>query len=185
MNPAVFGQPLDITAAVTAGTTGTVAFTENDTTYCPAVLLNDSSQAVCSISSLGIGSHNITATYSGDNNYHGSSGMINQIIDEDTDGDGLFNNEEDINANGIVDPGETDPNDSDSDDDGLNDGVEVLILGTNPLLIDSNGNGIPDGNENNDGDAFTNVEEIVCGSNPVDPYSRCSMSLTWLILLLE
>ena len=30
---------------------------------------------------------------------------------EDTDGDGVFDGAEDLNANGQVDPGETDPND--------------------------------------------------------------------------
>ena len=39
---------------------------------------------------------------------------------------------EDANANGIVDAGETDPLNPDSDGDGFNDGDEVT-LGTDPL----------------------------------------------------
>ncbi|MDP7639612.1 MAG: thrombospondin type 3 repeat-containing protein, partial [Candidatus Hydrogenedentes bacterium] len=35
----------------------------------------------------------------------------------------------------------------DTDRDGLSDGVEVNIVGTDPLLQDSNGNGIADGEE--------------------------------------
>ena len=63
--------------------------------------------------------------------------------------------------------------DSDSDNDGLNDGVEVLLIGTNPVLADSDGNGLSDG------------EEVQCGSDPLDPNSRCAKGLPWLMLLLE
>src|SRR5690606_24151529 len=42
----------------------------------------------------------------------------------DNDGDGIVNNLEDKNQNGVVDAGETNPNDIDTDDDGLADGVE-------------------------------------------------------------
>ena len=45
---------------------------------------------------------------------------------EDSDGDGLFDSLEDSNRNGVFDPGETDPFDQDTDDDGLSDGEEVL-----------------------------------------------------------
>lgn len=48
----------------------------------------------------------------------------------DTDGDGLKDGEEDANHNGRVDANETNPLDSDSDDDGLKDGIEVK--GGNP-----------------------------------------------------
>ncbi len=43
----------------------------------------------------------------------------------DSDRDGLADGEEDKNRNGRVDPGETDPNDRDSDDDGQPDGAEA------------------------------------------------------------
>lgn len=42
----------------------------------------------------------------------------------DADGDGIVDNLEDKNNNGVVDPGETDPNNPDTDGDGLADGVE-------------------------------------------------------------
>src|SRR5687768_56126 len=51
--------------------------------------------------------------------------------DADSDNDGLPDGVEDANQNGRVDPGETDPNDSDTDNDGVDDGTEVLI-GTDP-----------------------------------------------------
>jgi ELWxxDGT repeat protein len=53
----------------------------------------------------------------------------------------------------------TDPDDADSDDDGLSDGAEVLTHGTDPLDADT------------DGDGYTDGEEIVGGSDPLDPES--------------
>ena len=43
-------------------------------------------------------------------------------IDADSDGDGLKDGQEDTNANGSLDTGETDPTDPDSDGDGVSDG---------------------------------------------------------------
>ncbi|WP_309400835.1 thrombospondin type 3 repeat-containing protein [Cerasicoccus maritimus] len=54
-------------------------------------------------------------------------------LGQDLDGDGLTNSQEDVNLNGIVDPGETDPLNSDTDGDKLNDGLEG-VYGLNPLL---------------------------------------------------
>ena len=59
-------------------------------------------------------------------------GLLNDIEDAsctdpdnpDTDGDGLFDGLEDLNHNGQVDIGETDPCNGDSDSDGLLDGLE-------------------------------------------------------------
>ncbi len=53
------------------------------------------------------------------------------------DGDNLLNSEEDKNNNGIVDLGETDPDDADTDNDGENDYDEVLAG-------DSDGDGLSD-----------------------------------------
>ena len=76
--------------------------------------------------------------------------------DADSDDDGLEDGEEDVDHDGVVDPRETDPNDDDSDGDGLEDGVEVAI-GTDPLDADTDGGGKPDDNE---------VSE---GTDPLDP----------------
>jgi len=50
----------------------------------------------------------------------------------DSDYDGLMDSEEDTNGNGIVDDGETDPADPDTDGDGVDDLAETLA-GTDPL----------------------------------------------------
>ena len=51
---------------------------------------------------------------------------------------------------------DTDPNDPDSDDDGLSDGDEV-DLGTDPNNPDTDGDGISDG------------DEVANGTDPLDP----------------
>jgi hypothetical protein len=75
--------------------------------------------------------------------------------------------------------------DPDSDNDGLKDGIEVNTLGTNPVMTDTDGNGITDGDEDNDGDGFTNSKEVLCHSDPADPSSRCFIGFPWLLLLLD
>ena len=75
---------------------------------------------------------------------------------EDPDLDGLNNKQE------LIDFG-TDPNDPDSDGDGIEDGEETIPgddgFVTNPLLVDTDGDGIRDG------------LEIATGSDPTDPLS--------------
>jgi outer membrane protein OmpA-like peptidoglycan-associated protein/outer membrane protein W len=58
----------------------------------------------------------------------------------DTDGDGLSDGEE-------VNRYKTDPRKVDSDGDGLTDGDEVRIYGTNPNLVDTDADGLSDGSE--------------------------------------
>ncbi len=93
--------------------------------------------------------------------------------DADTDGGTVADGDEDLNKNGRVDPGETDPTDasddtdadadglanadelaagtdpfdSDSDNDGLSDAVEVSGNLTDPLDADSDDDGVSDGDE--------------------------------------
>jgi hypothetical protein len=64
----------------------------------------------------------------------------------DTDGDGLTDSQEDANHNCAREATETDPNNPDSDADGLNDRIEVTY-GTDPLDADSDDDGIPDGQD--------------------------------------
>ncbi|MBJ35115.1 MAG: hypothetical protein CMB62_00665 [Euryarchaeota archaeon] len=58
------------------------------------------------------------------------------VLDNDDDGDGLNNGKEQVLG--------TDPNDPDSDDDGLPDGYEVDTVISNPLLEDSDSDGLLD-----------------------------------------
>lgn len=71
------------------------------------------------------------------------------VADEDSDGDRL-NNQEEYTIG-------TDPNNPDSDSDGLFDGEEVLIYQTNPL------------NSDTDGDTFTDGEEVQNNYDPNGP----------------
>ena len=40
-------------------------------------------------------------------------------------------------------------------------------------------------NNDSDGDGVTDAEEVLCSSDPLDPTSRCSKGLPWLMVLLE
>ncbi|MFW3145981.1 MAG: transglutaminase domain-containing protein [Thermoplasmatota archaeon] len=68
----------------------------------------------------------------------------------DTDGDLLLDVEEDINRNGLLDANETDPNDRDTDHDGLLDSYERWAsygYKTHPRNPDTDGDGLLDGEE--------------------------------------
>ena len=71
----------------------------------------------------------------------------------DTDGDGLTDALEDLIG--------TDSNKEDTDGDGLSDYLEMEMLDTNPLLTDTDENGINDGDEDFDGDGLSNKEEVL------------------------
>src|SRR5690606_32452255 len=59
----------------------------------------------------------------------------------------------------------TNPNDPDTDGDGLIDGLE-RELGLDPLLADTDGDGTGDLDEDSDGDGLTNRAEIAAGTHP-------------------
>jgi choice-of-anchor A domain-containing protein len=110
---------------------------------------------------------------------------------DDYDGDGISNDDESdenlaiptdvdgLPGNDIVTPLDTDqdgiPNTTDTDDDGdgINDADEALI-GTNPLLFDTDGDGNSDGVDDFDGDGISNDDEsdetspIVTDTAPAD-----------------
>ncbi len=74
-NPSRFGQSVSFTAQVTpAAAGGTVAFKDGGVTIsgCASVSLS-SGQATCTTAALTVGSHSITAVYSGNANYNGST----------------------------------------------------------------------------------------------------------------
>ena len=81
----------------------------------------------------------------------------NLMIDrDDDDGDGLINYIENYFG--------TDINNPDSDVDGLTDFQEIYDSSTDPLLWDTDENGISDGEEDNDGDGLDNITEYIIGS---------------------
>jgi hypothetical protein len=78
----------------------------------------------------------------------------------DTDGDALPD-EAETDTGTYVRPGDTgtDPNDADTDDDGLDDGDEVAVHGTDPTKADT------------DGDSLSDGYEVANGLDPLDPTS--------------
>ena len=70
----------------------------------------------------------------------------------DNDGDGLLNFTEDLYH--------TDKNKADTDDDRLSDYVEMVQVGTDPLVKDTDKDGVSDADEDSDGDGLTNIEEL-------------------------
>lgn len=102
----------------------------------------------------------------------------NEVIDSDNDGIsdaeelkyGTDPNNLDTDGDGLTDYLEvysfkTNPLVKDTDGDNLNDYDEIRC-GTNPLIIDTDGNGVTDDLEDADGDRLTNYEEILFGSSP-------------------
>jgi hypothetical protein len=117
---------------------------------------------------------------------------------EDSDEDGIVDVLEDANHNGVVDEGETDPYDPDTDDDGLQDGTELGVAlqdvgagtdlnyfqpdldpatTTDPLDDDSDADGRNDGDEDRNRNGRVDAGET-------DPNHFDSTALPWLPLLL-
>lgn len=99
------------------------------------VVKDESAEGSSKLTSFSIGGGIITEKSDADND--GLIDFLELTVCEtnwqnpDTDDDGLLDGIEDANHNGIIDPGETDPLDSDSDDDGFTDQEEV-ICGSDP-----------------------------------------------------
>ncbi len=91
----------------------------------------------------------------------------NSIADEraDWDGDLIDDADEDANQNGIVDVGETDPYNWDTDGDGLSDGIELGVpgSGTEGIDTDADNDGLVNALDiDSDNDMLNdNIEELV------------------------
>ncbi len=78
-------------------------------------------------------------------------------FDIDSDVDGVPDYVEDIFL--------TDKEKEDTDEDGLSDYIEIYSFNLNPISRDSDNNGIPDGEEDSDGDGLCNNLECVIGTD--------------------
>jgi hypothetical protein len=97
---------------------------------------------------------------------------------DDSDMDGIPDMVEDSNGNGIVDQGETDPNDPDSDSDGLLDGIEIDDSDgntTDPLDADSDGDFILDGTEDSNGNGRLDANETDPNDEDTDGDGRTDL----------
>jgi hypothetical protein len=90
----------------------------------------------------------------------GTTGGSNS--DLDSDGDGFPDWYEDQNGMDKNNPAD---GSVDSDGDGLTDGQEYQ-LGTDPSVVDTDGDGISDFDEDLDGDGLSNGEEFAIGTDP-------------------
>lgn len=81
-------------------------------------------------------------------------------LDKDTDNDGAPDYIEDYFG--------TDKTKEDTDGDGLSDYIEIYSIVLDPIIVDTDENGINDGDEDNDGDGLTNIEEVKLGTSIVE-----------------
>ncbi|HED33212.1 MAG TPA: hypothetical protein ENJ08_03200 [Gammaproteobacteria bacterium] len=102
----------------------------------------------------GYGRISLDADGDGFNHDDDNCPLISNISQSDIDGDGLGDVcDDDIDGDGLTNTEEdllgTDPLLADTDSDGLIDGEEVNIYATNPLISDTDGDGLTDGEEIN------------------------------------
>jgi hypothetical protein len=91
LNPSIFGQAVTFTATVTSGSGtpgGTVTFTDGANPIA-TVALNGSGVATLTTTALSVGSHSITATYSGNASFSSSSASLTQVVNSNTTATGL------------------------------------------------------------------------------------------------
>lgn len=86
--------------------------------------------------------------------------QIEYDLDKDTDDDGA--------PDYIEDYFRTDKTKEDTDGDGLSDYIELYSLVLSPTTVDTDGNGINDGDEDNDGDGLINIKEVRLGTSIVE-----------------
>jgi len=86
-------------------------------------------------------------------------------IDSDDDGDGLLTTDEDVNSNG-------DPRDDDTDNDGTPNYLESSLLDQDEDgVVDELDTVDDDPYNDQDGDGYPNLDEVLAGTNPLDSNS--------------
>ncbi|NQU38887.1 MAG: matrixin family metalloprotease [Lentisphaerae bacterium] len=83
----------------------------------------------------------------------------------DSDGDGMSDEWEEAHGLDPLNPSGDHGADGDPDEDGLSNLYEYLT-GNDPNAVDSDGNGVSDGNEDFDGDGLSNAAELSAGTRP-------------------
>ena len=84
-NPSTYGQSITFTATVTpSAASGTVQFRIDGSNFGAPVALSGGSATSGATSSLSVGNHTVTAVYSGDSNYNGSTGTLSQTVSVNT-----------------------------------------------------------------------------------------------------
>ena len=78
LNPAPFGSPVTFTVTVPTGATGTVSFYDGTTLLGTATIIGNT--ASLTISTLGLGTHTITAVYSGDANFTPTTTTLAEVV---------------------------------------------------------------------------------------------------------
>ncbi|WP_306466064.1 adventurous gliding motility protein AgmC [Corallococcus exiguus] len=145
----------NVTVTGTSANATSVTVTFNGTNYGPISVnasgnwsqalpgpLADGTYTVTAVSTNGAGTNSTTAT---------TTFTVNTAGTVDSDNDGLTDAEEILVG--------TDPNNPDTDGDGIPDGIEVKVGGTDPLDSDSDDDGILDGNEDKDHDGIVDADE--------------------------
>ena len=80
-NPSNHGQSVTFTATINpVPDGGTVQFQDNGVNINPQINIDSSGQAICTTSTLSIGTHTITAVYTGDTNFASSTGTLTQTV---------------------------------------------------------------------------------------------------------
>ena len=91
----------------------------------------------------------------------------------DTDGNGINDGEEDLDGDGLSNlveqQNKTNPNSKDSDNDFLDDDLEINVYGTNPVVADTDGDGILDGREvlNSSDPLVADADRVVVSSSVI------------------
>ncbi|MFP2899155.1 adventurous gliding motility protein AgmC [Corallococcus sp. 4LFB] len=145
--------PTNVTIGGTAANATSVTITVNGTNYGPLPVTNGSWSQVLP-GPLADGTYTVTAVSTNgttNSTTTTSTFTVDQAGTQDSDNDGLTDEEEVAQG--------TDPNNPDSDDDGIPDGIEVKVGGTDPLDSDSDDDGILDGNEDKDHDGIVDADE--------------------------
>ncbi|MCF6377565.1 Ig-like domain-containing protein [Nocardioides KLBMP 9356] len=129
-----------------------VTVTEGGTTICTTTVRANGTWSCEPGTPLTAGPHTVSATQTLDGQTSAADTTSFVVVPDpnDPDGDGLPTGQE--NTIG------TNPNDPDTDDDGLSDGTEVNTTHTDPLNPDTDGDGLTDGAEVN-----------THGTDPLDP----------------